>query len=78
MPEYEYRCKKCEQAFIIERSMSDASAAACVHCGSENLTRVWTASVLSGKAGSTTAGTAPSAGMCATNPSKPKNCCPCG
>ncbi len=78
MPEYEYRCKKCEQDFIIERSINDSSTAICTKCGSENLTRIWNASILSGKAGSTTSSASTSADVCATNPSKPKNCCPCG
>ena len=78
MPEYEYRCKKCEGAFVIERSMSDSSMATCTHCGSDDLSRVWGANFLSGKVASTKSGVTAETGTCATNPAKPKNCCPCG
>lgn len=75
MPEYEFRCKKCDQDFVIERSMSDTSAVACAQCGSDNISRIWNASVLSGKS---SGAAAPASDMCASNPSKPKSCCPCG
>ena len=77
MPEYEYNCKKCEKAFVIERSMTDSSPAKCTHCGSDNLSRVWNANFLSSKTASTKPGAAAEAAMCATNPAKPKSCCPC-
>jgi putative FmdB family regulatory protein len=77
MPEYEYHCKKCEKAFVIERSMADSSAATCAHCNSDDISRVWNVNFLSGKVTSTKSGAA-TAEACATNPTKPKNCCPCG
>ena len=79
MPIYEYRCKKCEQAFAIERSMSDSSPVTCSHCGDNNIARIWNVSFLSGstKAGTKSDTAAQNTGTCASNPSQPKSCCPC-
>ncbi len=77
MPEYEYRCKQCEKAFVIERSMNDSSSVACTICGGDDLSRVWNANFLSGKSASTKNAASAQTEMCATNPTKPKNCCPC-
>ncbi len=79
MPEYEYRCKKCNQTFSIERSMNDSSTVSCSHCNSADLARIWNANFLSGntKAG-ISAGASTQAAMCDSNPTKPKSCCPCG
>lgn len=75
MPEYEYRCKKCEKDFVIERAMTDSSSAACIHCGNDELVRIWNANFVSGKLSKAQAGA--STETCASNPSKPKSCCPC-
>lgn len=78
MPEYEYSCKKCEQVFVIERSMqdfsSDRSDCSCSHCGSENVSRIWNANFLSAR---TQQASKSDTSMCATNPAVSKSCCPC-
>ena len=77
MPEYEYRCKSCEQVSTIERSMSASEENCnCLHCGSSDMSRIWSASFVSGSAKGQTAKSG-AAEMCASNPSKPKSCCPC-
>ena len=41
MPIYEYRCNRCQRrASIFQRSIKEAAAAACSHCGSTDLTRL--------------------------------------
>ena len=41
MPIYEYRCNRCQRrASIFQRSIQEAAAAACSHCGSTDLTRL--------------------------------------
>lgn len=81
MPEYEYRCKKCEQTFAIERSMSDSSPVNCSHCQSNDLARIWGANFLTGsKNGANSdskSGSAAGSEMCASDPAKSKSCCPC-
>jgi len=79
MPEYEYRCRQCDKAFVIERSMNDISPVNCSHCNSDNLARVWNATFLSGsaKSGTKSDTTSQSGTACAANPAKPKSCCPC-
>ena len=77
MPEYEYRCRDCEQVLSIQCSMNESPDEAignCNHCSSKNLARIWGASFVSAKGQAS--GTAQS-GMCASNPSQPKSCCPC-
>ena len=41
MPIYEYRCNTCHRrASIFQRSIRDATAVVCSHCGSTDLTRL--------------------------------------
>jgi putative FmdB family regulatory protein len=41
VPIYEYRCNRCHRrASIFQRSIRDAAAVACAHCGSTDLTRL--------------------------------------
>lgn len=41
MPIYEYRCNRCQRrASIFQRSIRDAAAVVCSHCGSTDLTRL--------------------------------------
>lgn len=41
MPIYEYRCNRCQRRVsIFQRSMREAAAAVCSHCGSIDLTRL--------------------------------------
>jgi putative FmdB family regulatory protein len=76
MPEYEYRCKKCKQDFVIERAMTDSSSVVCIRCGNNELVRIWNANFISsGKQSKVQA--AASTETCAANPAKPKSCCPC-
>jgi putative FmdB family regulatory protein len=35
MPTYSYACKKCEHAFDVQQSMSDAALTKCPECGGE-------------------------------------------
>jgi putative FmdB family regulatory protein len=48
MPLYEYRCQKCREVFGIERSMTDETAAACIGCGSDDVSRIWNAYIRTG------------------------------
>jgi putative FmdB family regulatory protein len=48
MPTYEYRCQDCREVFGIDRSMNDSKEASCNACTSENVTRIWNASILTG------------------------------
>ena len=78
MPEYEYRCKKCERTFAIERSMSDSSPVNCSYCQSDDLARIWGVNFLAGNSKTgVKAGPAAQGEACASNPTKPKSCCPC-
>ena len=41
MPIYEYRCNRCQRRVsVFQRSIQGATAAACSHCGSTDLTRL--------------------------------------
>jgi putative FmdB family regulatory protein len=41
VPIYEYRCNRCHRrASIFQRSIRDAAAVVCAHCGSTDLTRL--------------------------------------
>lgn len=82
MPEYEYRCKNCQQVFSIERSMNasaDEAIGSCSHCGSVDLARIWGANFLAASVNGpeAKASSVAQSGMCASNPSQPKSCCPC-
>ena len=41
MPSYDYRCADCREEFSVERSMSDSTKQNCIHCGTENINRIW-------------------------------------
>lgn len=41
MPDYDYICTKCGKDFIVRKSMTDESTPNCLHCGSEQVKRVW-------------------------------------
>ena len=78
MPEYEYRCKKCEQIFAVERSMNDSSSVNCAHCNSTDLARIWGVNFVTANAKAGNNKSAAQGEACASNPAKPKSCCPCG
>jgi putative FmdB family regulatory protein len=41
VPIYEYRCNRCQRrASIFQRSIREAAAVACSHCGSTDMTRL--------------------------------------
>ena len=41
MPIYEYRCNRCQRRVsVFQRSIQGATAAACSHCSSTDLTRL--------------------------------------
>jgi len=48
MPLYEYRCQKCREVFGIERSMNETSQARCEKCGTEDVSRIWNATIRAG------------------------------
>lgn len=48
MPYYEYRCLECRKPFGVERPMGNTSAVACQECGSEKVSRIWNAFILTG------------------------------
>lgn len=39
MPTYEYECSGCREAYDVLQRMSDPVLAACIKCGSENVTK---------------------------------------
>lgn len=42
MPMYEFTCRDCQKTFEIVRPMSESSEkAACPHCGSMRVDRIW-------------------------------------
>ncbi|MDX2108507.1 MAG: zinc ribbon domain-containing protein [Candidatus Melainabacteria bacterium] len=48
MPSYDYRCQSCRETFEIERSMNDDTQPACAHCGSGEVSRIFTVNVATG------------------------------
>lgn len=48
MPSYDYRCQSCRETFEIERSMNDETKPACAHCGSVEVSRIFTVNVATG------------------------------
>jgi putative FmdB family regulatory protein len=80
MPEYEYRCRNCQQTFSIERSMHESADGKCTHCDSADTARIWGVNFVgtSTKKGQTNAAsTSAASGMCESNPAQSKSCCPC-
>jgi putative FmdB family regulatory protein len=59
MPSYDYRCRTCDVAFEVKRSISDSSSAACPQ-GHAETSRVFTPVAVGG----TAAAQAPSGGCC--------------
>jgi len=78
MPEYEYRCRDCQQLMSVERSMNasaDERIGDCSKCGSADLVRIWGASFVA--VGAKGSASSAQGEMCASNPAQPKSCCPC-
>lgn len=48
MPSYDYRCQSCRETFEIERSMKDDTQPACAHCGSGEVSRIFTVNIATG------------------------------
>ncbi|MBX9670384.1 MAG: zinc ribbon domain-containing protein [Candidatus Obscuribacterales bacterium] len=48
MPNYDYRCTDCREAFTVERSMKDSSETSCTSCGSGKVSRIWNMFIRSG------------------------------
>jgi len=66
MATYDYRCRTCDAAFEVRRSVTDAPAAS-VGCpsGHAETSRVWSAVAVTGvAAGATARSTAPASGGC--------------
>ena len=41
MPDYDYKCKKCNKVFTIEKSMIDSTVPDCPVCKSFEVSRIW-------------------------------------
>ncbi|MEI7475073.1 MAG: zinc ribbon domain-containing protein [bacterium] len=52
MPSYDYKCKDCDKAFTITKSMNDLTVPDCPECKSENVSKVWGGFIVAGKSNS--------------------------
>ncbi len=41
MPDYDYKCKNCNEITVISKSMNDSSTPKCRNCGSGEVIRSW-------------------------------------
>lgn len=54
MPSYDYRCQSCSETFEIERSMNDDTKPSCLHCKSEEVSRIFRVNVATGSRSAST------------------------